>query len=295
MDEIYNEELPENVVVPLSNSGPLSVFKPSALSQYEVTSRALSLSEPKYKKVSQNEPKLKKFSQQETKFEKVSQNENKYKKLTPQEPKFNEVSQNESKYKKVSQIEIKAEEVSQNEKRYKEISQNEIKSEEVSQNVIKKKDFPQSETKSKGLSQSGLSTSITKALSEELRVKKEMMKRMLKTFRPGHYYTGIFKHFPPECQQNENWWCMDDDLPVCRDNMASGGATDFPPKSRKYAEVGQSVQCVQLCTAMPNHSGFAVTAQFELIILLTADLSRGPESELKPILVEIVPFMSNSD
>ena len=42
---------------------------------------------------------------------------------------------------------------------------------------------------------------------------------------------------------------------------------------------------------MPNHSGFAVTAQFELIILLTADLSRGLESELKPILVKIVPFI----
>ena len=45
MDEIYNEELPENVVVPLSNSGPLSILKPSALSLYEVISSAHSLYE----------------------------------------------------------------------------------------------------------------------------------------------------------------------------------------------------------------------------------------------------------
>ena len=83
---------------------------------------------------------------------------------------------------------------------------------------------------------------------------------------------------------------MDDDLPVCRDNLASRGATNFPPMSRKYAEVGQNVQCVQLCTAMPNHSGFAVTAHLELIILLTADLSRGLGSELKPILVKNSTF-----
>ena len=47
LDMDYNKELPENVVVPLSNSGPLSVLKPSTLSLYEVTSRALSLSEMK--------------------------------------------------------------------------------------------------------------------------------------------------------------------------------------------------------------------------------------------------------
>ena len=88
---------------------------------------------------------------------------------------------------------------------------------------------------------------------------------------------------------------MDDDLPVSRDNLASRGATNFPPMSRESTQVGQNVQCVQLCTAMPNHSGFAVTAHLELIILLTADLSRGLGSELKPILVKIVPFMSKSD
>ena len=87
------------------------------------------------------------------------------------------------------------------------------------------------------------------------------------------------------CQQNENLRYMDDDLPVCRDNLASRGATKFPPMSHEYAEVGQNVQCVQLCTAMPNHSGFAVTAHLELIILLTADPTRGLRSELKPILV----------
>ena len=56
MDEIYSEELPENMVVPLSSSGPLSVFKPSALSLYEVTSRTLTLSElgPLYASITLN-------------------------------------------------------------------------------------------------------------------------------------------------------------------------------------------------------------------------------------------------
>ena len=53
MDETYDEVLPENMVVPLSNSGPLSV--PSALSLNEVTSGVLSQYETKYKKVSLNE------------------------------------------------------------------------------------------------------------------------------------------------------------------------------------------------------------------------------------------------
>ena len=75
---------------------------------------------------------------------------------------------------------------------------------------------------------------------------------------------------------------MDDDLPICRDILVDRSATICPPMSRECAGVGQNVQCVQLCTAMPNHSGFAVTAHLELIILLTADLSRGPRSELKP-------------
>ena len=73
---------------------------------------------------------------------------------------------------------------------------------------------------------------------------------------------------------------MDDDLP--------SAATKFPPMSHEYAEVGQNVKCVQLCTAMPNHSGFAVTAHLELIILLTADPTRGPRSELKPLLMNII-------
>ena len=45
MNENCSEVLPANVVVPLSNSGPLSILKPSALSLYEVTSSAHSLYE----------------------------------------------------------------------------------------------------------------------------------------------------------------------------------------------------------------------------------------------------------
>jgi hypothetical protein len=95
----------------------------------------------------------------------------------------------------------------------------------------------------------------------------------------------------PDCQQNKIRRYMDDDLPVCRDILVNRGATIFPPMSRESTQVGENVQCVQLCPAMPNHSGFAVTAHLELIILLTADLSRGLGSELSPILVKIVPFM----
>ena len=88
---------------------------------------------------------------------------------------------------------------------------------------------------------------------------------------------------------------MDDDLPVCRDILVNRGATIFPPMSRESTQVGENVQCVQLCTAMPNHSGFAVTAHLELIILLTADLSRGPRSEHKPILVNSSIIYVQSD
>ena len=88
------------------------------------------------------------------------------------------------------------------------------------------------------------------------------------------------------CQQNENRSYLDDDLPVCRDNLVDRSATICPPMSREYAEVGQNVQCVQLCTAMPNHSGFTVTAHLELIILLTVGLSRGLGSELSPYFSE---------
>merc|ERR1711888_480167 len=90
----YNEVLPENVEVPLSCSGPLSM--PSALSQYEATSRVLSLNEPKYKQVSQNETNYKKVSQNESKSKEVSQNEKTYKKVSQNESKFKEVSQNEN-------------------------------------------------------------------------------------------------------------------------------------------------------------------------------------------------------
>ena len=68
----YKEVLPKNVVVPLSNPGPLS--KPSALSQYEVTSRVLSPQESMPKKVSQSEPMFKRFTQKEPKYKKVSLN-----------------------------------------------------------------------------------------------------------------------------------------------------------------------------------------------------------------------------
>merc|ERR1711888_506080 len=48
-DVIYNEVLPENVVAPLSYSGPLSM--PSALPQYEATSGVLSLNKRSYNEV----------------------------------------------------------------------------------------------------------------------------------------------------------------------------------------------------------------------------------------------------
>ena len=81
---------------------------------------------------------------------------------------------------------------------FKEVSQNEIKKKNLTQSEIKLKGLSQSKEASKNGLQGGISVSITKALSGVL----YMMKRMLETFRPGHNYTGIFKHFPPECQQN---------------------------------------------------------------------------------------------
>ena len=88
-DENYNEELPKNVVVPLSS--PLSVLEPSALSLneekpsagslHEVKPEDLTLQEIKSKKVSQNKIKSKKVSQNEIKSEKVPLNEIKNKDL----------------------------------------------------------------------------------------------------------------------------------------------------------------------------------------------------------------------
>ena len=88
---------------------------------------------------------------------------------------------------------------------------------------------------------------------------------------------------------------MDDDLYVCRDILVDRGATICPHISREGTQVGENVQCVQLCPAMPNHSVFAVTADLQLIILLTVDPSRGLRSELSLILVKLVLFMCNSD
>merc|ERR1711888_475268 len=206
----YNEMLPENVVVPLSYSGPLSM--PSALSQYEATSRVLSLNEPKYKQVSQNEKTYKKNSQDKTKYKKVSLNE--------------------SNYKKVSQNEIKAEEAPQSEVKKKDLTQSKIEPKDLSKCKMANLSLskftylplssegaggaltghstaahrslrslpPALEPGNKEASKTGLlsefSVSITKALSGVLYV----MKRMLETFRPA--IGGIFKHLPPECQQN---------------------------------------------------------------------------------------------
>merc|ERR1712082_502177 len=90
-EKIYNEVLPEYVVVPLFNPGPLS--KPSALSQ----------SEPMYKKVSQNESYYKKTSQDEPKYKKASLNEMTYKKDFQNESKFKQGSQGGIKTKGLSQ------------------------------------------------------------------------------------------------------------------------------------------------------------------------------------------------
>ena len=56
LDENYDEELPKNVVDPLSNSGPLSVLyevKPGALSQYESEPNTPSLFESEFKDLPQ--------------------------------------------------------------------------------------------------------------------------------------------------------------------------------------------------------------------------------------------------
>ena len=243
---------------------------------------------------------MKKFSQNENKYKRISLNENKYKKLSQQETKFKKVSQNEVKKKDLPQSETKSKGLSQCKMASPSLSLSTylLLSTEGAGGALtghstaahrSLRSLPPAlepgikETTRIGLP-SGFYTSITKALSGVLCVKKEMAK----TFRPG--VARIFKHLPSECQRNENRSYLDDDLYDCRDILVDRGATICPPMSRECAEVGQNVQCVQLCTAMPNHSGFAVTAHLELIILLTADLSRGLGSELKPILVKNSTF-----
>ena len=88
------------------------------------------------------------------------------------------------------------------------------------------------------------------------------------------------------CQQNENRSCTDDD--VCRDNLAG-----------RNGEVRHVCQCLnwEKCTVWPAASSHAkpqhirCTAYLQLIILLTADPSRGLEVNLASILVKVVPFM----
>ena len=53
LDEIFKEELPKNMVDPLSNSSPLSVLEPSALSQYESEPNTPSLFESEFKDLPQ--------------------------------------------------------------------------------------------------------------------------------------------------------------------------------------------------------------------------------------------------
>ena len=186
-DEIYNEVLPENVVVPLSYSGPLSM--PSALPQYEVTTRVPFPSEKFNNEVLPKDVVVPlSYSGPLSMPSALSQYEATSRTLSLSEPKYKKASQNESNYKKTSQDEPKYKKVSLNEKTYKKDFQNESKL--VLESELK-------ETKEIGLP-SGFSASITKALSGVM----YLMKMMIETFRPGAQVAGIFKHLPPECQRN---------------------------------------------------------------------------------------------
>ena len=79
----------------------------------------------------------------------------------------------------------------------------------------------------------------------------------------------------------------------CAEALKWRGATRVPVL--RCTGIEKNVQCGQMCTAMPNHSRFAATAPFQLIILLTADPSRGPRSELSPNFGENSTFYVQSD
>ena len=107
------------------------------------------------------------------------------------------------------------------------------------------------------------------SLSRTKYVTKEMMvKRTLRSEE-----AGVFELLCWECQKS--WSYMDDDVCVCCEYTRVGKSATRV--CRKYTQVGKNVQCGQLCSAMPNLTVFAVTAHLQLIILLTADPSRGPE------------------
>ena len=273
-DEFNNEVLPENVVVPLSYSGPLSMpsalpqyevtpgvhslnkrscnevlpenvveplsysgplSKPSALSQHEATSRTLSLSEQMYKKVSQNESYYKKTSQDEPKYKKASLNEMTYKKDF----------QNESKFKQDSQGEIKT----------KGLSQSKMANPSLSLFTY----LPLS-TEGAGGALTGHSTAAHRSLrslppalesgtmeTKEIGLLSKFSASITKALSgvlcvkkemAKTFRPGvarIFKHLPSECQQNENRSYLDDDLPVCRDILVNRGAKIFPPMSRELS------------------------------------------------------------
>ena len=75
---------------------------------------------------------------------------------------------------------------------------------------------------------------------------------------------------------------MDDDLSICRDGKNVGVRHEC-----QCAGALKSVKMYSVASCMQPCQTTAYSLQL-LIILLTADLSRGPRSELKPILVNIV-------
>ena len=82
---------------------------------------------------------------------------------------------------------------------------------------------------------------------------------------------------------------MDDDVCVCREYTRlgkNGGKTGgcACTSTLESVNVYRVASCMQPCQT----TAFSL---LQLIILLTVDLSRGPGSELKPILVIVVIFM----
>ena len=224
LDMDYNKELPENVVVPLSNSGPLRALEPITLSQYEISN--LSHYESEVKNLSLYEILSKSLSLDEFKTNDLPQSEIKPKDLSLDEYKMKDLPQSEIKPNDLSLSKIKMKDLPLSEIKYKDLSQHEMVSPSLPMfaylPLLTKgaggaltghstaahrslRSLPPAlqpgnkEIKTVGLS--GWSSSIKKVLTRTKSVMKKM-EGMQVTLRPTEH--GIFEHLPPECQESHN-------------------------------------------------------------------------------------------
>merc|ERR1711951_132723 len=201
------------------------------LPQNEINFESLSLSEPEYKKVSQDKNKYRNIYPDKNKYKKFSHNEQKYKKFSHDEQKYKKFFHNEPKSAEASQGEIKLKGLSQSKRASQSLSMftslppstegtgGALTGHSTAAHRSLRSLPPALEHEARKPLKTGLLSGLTVSTTKALSGVPYVMKR--KTFRPG--VARIFKHLPPECQQNYDDWC------VCREYTLvgkNGGKTE---------------------------------------------------------------------